>query len=240
MKKKRWTILHEDEAVIVVDKPAPYLTIPDRYDKTKANLIGILSEEREEVFINHRLDKETSGLILFTKSEAAHKHLSDQFEKRTVQKHYLALVHSAPLEEVGLIDLPIAPSGIRNKGMVVDQNGKESQTKYKILESWRGHSLLEIKLLTGRQHQIRVHMRAIHCPILCDKLYGDGDPFLLSSIKWRMNRSREEEERPLLSRTALHSHILGFDHPDSGERMEFKSDLHKDMRAVVNQLRKSS
>jgi len=239
MKKKRWEIVHEDASVIVINKPAPFLTIPDRYDKTKPNLLGTLTERRESIKVNHRLDKETSGLILFTKNEEAHKHLSEQFENRTIKKHYLTLVNSVPQEEVGLIDLPIAPSGIRNKGMIVDQKGKESITKYKILETWRNFSLLEVKLLTGRQHQIRVHMRAIHCPIVCDRLYGDGEAFYLSAIKRRMNKSREEEERPLLSRMGLHSYILGFDHPDSGERMEFQAELPKDMRAVVNQLRKT-
>jgi len=239
MKKKRWEIIYEDNSVVVIDKPAPFLTIPDRYDKNKPNLLGKLSEKREAIKVNHRLDKDTSGLILFTKTPEAHKHLSDQFEQRTIKKHYLTIVHGVPQEEVGLINLPLAPSGIRNKGMVVDKQGKESLTKYKILEAWRRYSLLEVKLLTGRQHQIRVHMRSIHCPIVCDHMYGDGEPFFLSSIKRRMNRSREEEERPLLNRIGLHSYILGFDHPESGERMQFKAELHKDMRAVVNQLRKT-
>ena len=239
MKQKRWQIVHEDEAIIVVDKPAPYLTIPDRYDKTKPNLVGILSERREEVFINHRLDKETSGLIVFTKTAEAHKSLSDQFMEREVDKHYLTLVNRTPQEEIGLIDLAIAPSGIRNKGMILDAEGKEALTKYRVLESWNRYSLLEVKLLTGRQHQIRVHMRAIRCPILCDTMYGDGKPFMLSDIRRRINRDREKEERPLLSRVALHSSLLGFTHPTSGEKVQFESVLPKDMKAVAHQLRKA-
>jgi 23S rRNA pseudouridine955/2504/2580 synthase/23S rRNA pseudouridine1911/1915/1917 synthase len=238
MKKKRWQIIFEDDDIIVIDKPAPYLTIPDRYDKTKPNLVSALSEKREDVFINHRLDKETSGLIVFTKNEAAHKHLSQQFMDRSVDKHYLTLVNRKPVEEVGLIDLAISPSGVRNKGMILDATGKETLTKYRILESWNRYSLLEVKLLTGRQHQIRVHMKAIRCPIVCDPMYGDGKPFMLSDIKRRINRDRETEERPLLSRVALHSSMLRFDHPTTGERLTYESPLPKDMKAVVHQLGK--
>ena len=100
MKQKRWQILYEDEDVIVVDKPAPYLSIPDRYDKTKPNLVTILSARRDEVFVNHRLDKETSGLIVFTKNAVAHKSLSDQFMERRVDKHYFTIVNRKPIEEV--------------------------------------------------------------------------------------------------------------------------------------------
>ena len=197
-----------------------------------------MSERREEVFINHRLDKETSGLIVFTKNAEAHKSLSEQFMEREVDKHYLTLVNRKPLEEVGLINLAIAPSGVRNKGMILDAEGKEALTKYRVLETWDRFSLLEVKLLTGRQHQIRVHMRAIRCPILCDTMYGDGKPFMLSDIKRKINRDREKEERPLLSRVALHSSMLGFIHPRSGEKVNFESALPKDMKAVVHQLRK--
>jgi len=139
-----------------------------------------------------------------------------------------------------LIDLAISPSGIRNKGMILDPSGKETQTKYRILEFWRQHSLLEVKLITGRQHQIRVHMKAIRCPVVADKMYGDGQPFMLSDIKRKINRHREEKERPLISRVALHSSTLKFKHPVSDEFMEFESALPKDMKAAVNQLRKTS
>ena len=236
MKKSRWKILHEDEHLIVVDKPARFLTIPDRYDKTKPSLVGVLSERREKVFINHRLDKDTSGLIIFTKSEEAHKVMSADFEARELDKHYLTIVHNTPQEEVGLIDLPIAPK--KGKGMAVSPDGKESFTKYKILESFGRYSYLEVKILTGRQHQIRVHMKAIGCPVLCDKMYSDTEAFYLSSIKRKMNISREEEERPLLERVALHASKLKISHPISKEAMEFESSIPKDMKAVLHQLSK--
>ncbi len=238
MKKKRWIILHEDEDLIIVDKPAPYLTIPDRYDQTIPSLVGKLSENRDQVFVNHRLDKETSGLILFTKNEGAHKKMSEAFESRTIEKYYYGLVHGAPPEEVGLIDLGISAAPGKRKGMIINENGKPSQTKYRVINQWSRYALIEAKLITGRQHQIRVHMRAIGCPLVSDKLYGDGNSFFLSDIKRKMNRSSEREEQPLLSRVGLHAHKLEFAHPTTGASLEFESKLPKDMKAVVHQLTK--
>lgn len=238
MKIKRWEIVHEDDDIVVINKPAPYLTIPDRYDQTKPNLVDMLSKTRDAVFVNHRIDKETSGLLVFSKNEMAHKEISRQFNDREVDKHYLTIVHGKPMEEVGLIDLKIGTSNSKRKGMIISDAGKECLTKYRILEAFRTFSLLEIKLLTGRQHQIRVHMQGIHCPVVCDAKYGDGEPFLLSNIKRKFNRDKNNEERPLLSRVALHSYILGFTHPTTHKKMEFKAELPKDMKAVVHQLRK--
>lgn len=240
MKKLRWNILFEDEAIIVVDKPAPFLTIPDRYDRTIPNVHGVLLASREDVFINHRLDKETSGLLVFTKTEEAHKALSNQFESRLVQKYYFAIVNGIPAEEVGLIDLPIGQNKTKRKGMLVDAKGKESLTKYRVLDSWRDNAFLEIDLLTGRQHQIRVHMKSIFCPVVCDDLYGDGQAFYLSKIKRKMKRNKNVVERPLLSRVALHAHKLIFKHPIKGDEMQFESPLPKDMKAVIAQLNKCS
>lgn len=238
MKKLRWEILFEDEALIIINKPAPYLTIPDRYDSTIPSLIGELSKKRPNVFVNHRLDKETSGLILFTKTEEAHRLMSLAFEERKLDKHYLTLVHNKPMEEVGLIDLKTAAGGGKRKGMVVSSTGKETLTKYRILDSWKNYSYLEVKILTGRQHQIRLHMKEIRCPVICDSKYGDGEPLFLSSIKRKMNKKADYEERPLLSRVALHAHELKFDHPISGEKMNFTAPLPKDMKAALNQLSK--
>jgi len=183
-------------------------------------------------------DKETSGLILFTKNEQAHKVMSAAFENQDIDKHYLALVNNLPAEEVGLIDLPISSATGRKKGMEVNASGKSSQTKYRILEAWQHYALVEAKLITGRQHQLRVHMKAIGCPILADKIYGDGKHFYLSAIKRKMNKSEDYEEKPLLARVGLHSHFLKFKHPSKDEIMEYESPLPKDMKAVVHQLSK--
>lgn len=236
-KANRWEVIHEDECFIVVNKPAKYLVIPDRYDATKPSIYGMLKESRGKIYINHRIDMDTSGLLVLSKTEKAHKYLSQLFEQQKVEKVYEAIAHSTPTEEVGLIDLPILQTNTK-KGMVISDKGKPSQTKYRIIDSWGEYCHLQVKLLTGRQHQIRLHLRAINCPLLCDKLYGDGRPFFLSSIKRKMKFGREQEEKPLLSRQALHASSLAFEHMLSGERMEFNSELPKDMRAVITQMSK--
>lgn len=239
MKSGRWSILYEDEHCLVVDKPAGLLSIPDRYDPEIPNLLDSLLSYRESILVNHRLDKNTSGIILFSKTTTAHKLFSEMFENRKLDKHYIAIVHGTPAEEVGMINLPLSPSKHTKRGMEVNIKGKEALTKFRILKSWGLYSLLEIKLLTGRMHQIRVHLQAIHCPIVCDEMYGDGTPFFLSSIKKKYRSPKERKERPLLSRQALHASKLSFIHPVSGEEISIESELHKDMRAVIHQLDKN-
>ena len=236
-KIKRWEIVHEDEHIIVINKPAPYLSIPDRYDNGIPNVKSILQAARPEIYVNHRLDKETSGLMIFTKTKEAHKNLSDQFENRKLTKIYKAIVINTPSEPVGLIELPMSQSDNPRKGMVLNPKGKAAFTKYRILESFTDFTYIDVKLLTGRMHQIRLHMSSINCPIVCDKMYGDGEPMLLSNLKRKYRRSGEVE-RPLLNRTALHASELEFNHPHTGEQVKLTVDIPKDMKAVLYQLRK--
>ena len=239
MKKSRWSIIHEDDDIIVINKPAGWLTLPDRFDPNKENLLKSLESYRGEIFVNHRLDRETSGLIVFSKNAESHKNLQDQFEQGEVDKHYLAIVLGIPPLEVGQIDLKLKYSN-GHKRTLIDDSGKPSLTKFRILNAWDMFSLLEVKIMTGRTHQIRAHMKAIGHPLMCDELYGDGVPFLLSRFKRKYNRDQEQHERPLLSRTALHAFQLAFKHPSTGEDMHFEEDMPKDMRAVVYQLDKLS
>lgn len=237
-RKLRWTILMEDEDVLVVDKPAGWLSIPDRFDKEIPNLQASLTEYRGKVFVCHRLDRDTSGLIVFAKNEEAHKKIQDQFENREVDKIYLAIVQGVlPLEE-GRIELGISrhPSG---KKMMVDEKGKNAISYFRQVHDWVDYSLVQLKIETGRTHQIRVHMAELHCPLLCDKLYGHGGDFFLSSIKKKYKYSNEREERPLLSRVALHAEKLSFTHPTSGDRVSLESPIPKDLRATINQLKKN-
>jgi len=238
MKKQRWHIIHEDDHCMIVDKPAAYLSVPDRYDPDLPNLYHDLLQYRPTIYINHRLDKDTSGLILFSKTEKAYKAFSEMFEFRRIDKRYNAIVHGTPAEEIGLIDLPISAAR-SGKGMKVNPAGKEALTKYLIVKSWELYSLLEIKLLTGRMHQIRVHLRSIGNPIVCDKLYGDGVPFFLSEIKKKYRAREERPEKPLLERQALHASELHFDHPLTGQSINVTAPIPKDMKAVVFQLDKN-
>ena len=239
MKSNRWEIVFEDDHLMVIDKPAGLLSIPDRYDPDIPNLYQSLLSYRESIYVNHRLDKDTSGLIVFSKTEECHKRLSELFENQNIEKLYKAILLGTPALEVAQIDLSISANRSGKKGMLVNPKGKTALTKYRVLKDWGSYALVELKLLTGRTHQIRVHMSAINCPIICDSLYGDGRSFFLSDIKMKYRRSHNKEEKALLSRQALHAHQLSFVHPVTNEEMLFNSELPKDMRAVINQLDKN-
>ena len=162
-------------------------------------------------FTVHRLDKDTSGIIVFAKNEATHKHLSKQFEERQTEKIYAGLVIGSLINQKGTINKPIAENTVKRGVMIIHQRGKESMTDYEVLEDFGIYSWLQFRIHTGRTHQIRVHMKDIGHPIVCDELYGDGKPILLSSFKSKFKLSKnEEEERPILNRLALHAYKLAF------------------------------
>lgn len=226
--------LFEDDSMIVLNKPAHLLVIPDRYDKRLSSLSEILKTDLGNIFVVHRLDKETSGVILFAKTAEAHAALNRQFEGREVEKVYHALVRGNPAEKTGLIELPLLED---SEGVIrVDKkNGKESITEYAVVEELDGYAMVEVRPRTGRTPQIRAHLKAIGLPVLADPLYGDGKAFFLSHIKARYKA--DGEEKPLLSRTALHASMISLLHL-SGERRQWTAELPKDMRSVVRALRK--
>lgn len=238
--KSNIEIIYEDEALIIVNKPSDLLTIPDRFDPTKPNLYRWLSSQYDDkIFIVHRIDRETSGAICFARTEEAHRHLSQQFEKRTVEKIYLALVEGQPNPPEGEIDKPIGPHPTQSGIMTVIRTGKPALTLYRTIETFKAFSLVEANIKTGRTHQIRVHFKFIGHPLMIDALYGKRDAFYLSEIKGRSyNPNKHNEERPLMSRTTLHASKLTLDHPTTGERLTFEAPLHKDFSAVLNQLDK--
>lgn len=236
--KIRPTIVHEDDDLIIVNKPPHLLTIPDRYDPTKPNLYHWLNERYGKVFVVHRLDRETSGILCFAKNEVAHKNLSQQFEGRNTQKIYYVLVEGAP-QDSGIINKPIAKSMTTTGRMVISDRGKESVTHYEVVERFKNYTLLTADIKTGRTHQIRIHFESMGYPLAVDKIYGRKEAFILSEIKLRKYRlGKDQEERPLMSRTTLHAYQLTIDHPSTGERINFTADLPKDFAAVVKQLQK--
>ena len=232
-------ILFEDSDLVVVNKPPGVLTIPDRFDSSKPNLSGLLRKKRETVLTVHRLDKETSGVIVFAKNESAHKNLSIQFENRTVDKTYHVLLEGLMQPTEGKIDQPIAPHPAQAGKMMVSNKGKKSKTTYMVLEQFQRYCLVAAKIHTGRTHQIRVHFESIGYPLAVDKLYGAREKFMLSEIKLKKYRlGKNHEERPLISRSSLHAFHLGFIHPDTKKRLDFEAAYPKDFRAVLQQLRK--
>lgn len=229
-------IIHEDENFIALNKPSGLLTIPDRFGK-EISLKQVLIEKYGTIFTVHRLDRDTSGLVVFAKNESSHKQLSQLFEGRETTKIYQGLVIGQPAEDSGVVNEPIAEHPVKKGTMVVNRKGKESITEYATLERYRFYSLLQFHILTGRTHQIRVHMKHLGHPIVCDEVYGDGKPVFISGLKKNYKLSRQEEsERPILSGLALHSFQLGF--TLNGHEFLFEAPLPKDIRALLQQLRK--
>jgi 23S rRNA pseudouridine1911/1915/1917 synthase len=216
-------IIFENEYFVAINKPAGTLSIPDREGK-EPSLKTILRAKYGNIFTVHRLDRHTSGVIVFAKDEETHKFLSKSFEERSVEKFYAGIVQGTPAEAKGSIDLPIMEHPAKPGTMTVNKHGKAS--------------LVQFRLHTGRTHQIRVHMQALGHPLACDELYGDGRPVLLSSFKRHFKLSKaDEQERPILSRLALHSQLLHFQDAQ-GEYHTLEAPLPKDMRALLQQLKK--
>ncbi|MBB4078670.1 RluA family pseudouridine synthase [Lewinella aquimaris] len=233
-------ILHQDDHLVVVDKPADVLTVPDRHDPELPNLKHMLAEKYGHIIPVHRLDRPTTGVLVFARTPEAHRSLSMQFEARDVEKVYLALVDGTPDPDEATIDEPIAPHPSKvGQMMVTNRNGKFARTDYKVMETFGRFSLVGVQIFTGRTHQIRVHLAYIGNPLIVDPFYGKRTEFMLSEIKGRRyNKGKHEVERPLLSRVPLHASRLGFTHPVTEEWLHFEAELPKDMRAMVKQLGK--
>jgi 23S rRNA pseudouridine1911/1915/1917 synthase len=219
------TVVYQDDALIVIDKPAG-LSVhpgPGHSDGTLVNALLARCPDIQGIGgvirpgIVHRLDKDTSGLMLVAKTEEAHQSLSAQFKEHTVTKGYLALSVGVVEPASGQIDAPIARDPRHRKRMAVVMGGREARTRYQVVQRFDGYSLLEVYPETGRTHQIRVHLAYLGHPLLGDGVYG--------------------KRSPLLDRHFLHAHYLGFRHPTSGELIEFRSDLPDDLRRAVETLR---
>jgi 23S rRNA pseudouridine955/2504/2580 synthase/23S rRNA pseudouridine1911/1915/1917 synthase len=232
----KYETIFENDFLIAINKSSGLLSIPDREGK-EVSLKQMLQEKYGEIFTVHRLDKATSGVIVFAKDEATHKGLSQLFENRGTEKIYYGLVIGSVFPTYGKIEEPIAQHPSGNGKMVIHAKGKPSITEYEVLEDIKRFSWVKFKILTGRTHQIRLHAQSIGHSIVCDELYGDGQPVFLSSIKKKYNLSKSElEERPILSRLALHSASLKFSLND--EDYFFEAPLPKDLKALLQQLRK--
>lgn len=234
-------VLFEDDDLIALNKPSGLLTIPDRFDPELPSLKTILSQQYENLFIIHRIDKDTSGLIVFAKNAAAHKYYSQLFEARSVEKKYWALVHGQMSSPSGTFDQPIGEHFQVKGKMAVSRKGKPAVTHYEVVETFQSYSWLRLSIETGRTHQIRVHLQDAGHPVVCDPLYGTDAPLLLSSIKkkkFKLSKDTEEEQ-PLLNRLALHAFSLGFQN-QRDEKVLIEAPLFKDMVATLKQLEKWS
>lgn len=233
-------VIFEDEAIIAFDKPSGLLIAPDRWDKSRVNLMGLVHERMGHGVANvHRIDADTSGLVLCAKTKPALDFLSGQFQSKTVEKTYHALVVGSPPLDAYTVDFVLKEDEAAPGRMcVVKKHGKASVTEFKVLERFGAFSHLECRPLTGRTHQIRIHLSASGTPILNDPFYGNDTALLLSGLK-RGYKGRADE-RPLIARLALHAGGLTFTHPVSRERMTLISPLPHDFEVALKYLRKFS
>jgi RluA family pseudouridine synthase len=241
MKAAPFTVIYEDENIIAVSKAAGVSVGGDRWDESSQRLDRLIAEPvcpQSKLFTVHRIDKETSGLVVFAKNEAAHRRLSLAFEGRAVAKRYIAIVQGRPPWQETACDLPLIPNGNKQHLTIIDKfRGKKSLTRLVLLGSAGNYSVLEALPETGRTHQIRVHAASLGFPVVCDSLYGRDRPVLLSSIKknWRGDPL---EEKPLLARLGLHALELSL--PAGGERISLHAPLPRDMAALIRQMEKAA
>lgn len=239
MKNNDYQVIYSDEDIIVLNKRSGLLIAADRYNPDAPRLDLLAAEEFGRLYAVHRIDKDTSGLIIYARNPEAQKNLSMQFENRQVHKTYHALVYGHPLWQNLDVNLPLKPDGDARHRTVVDKRfGKPSVTEFRLIGNCGSFSWIEAKPVTGRTHQIRVHLAANGLSIVCDPLYsGNQKPLRLSEIK-RNWHGDNEEERPLLSRLALHAYKIEFTHPKTGEALTFTAEYPKDMEATRKQLSK--
>jgi RluA family pseudouridine synthase len=210
-------VLWEDEALVVINKPAGLLSLPDGYDPAKPHLRSVLEPELGRLWIVHRLDRETSGLVLLARSPEAHREMNLQFDRGEVDKSYRAVVYGQPGWFSLRLELPLRIDGDRRHRTVPDvQRGKPARTDFRSLALRSGYTWVEAQLRTGRTHQIRSHAATLGHPLLCDWLYARG----------------LDVDHPSLNRVGLHALQLGLKHPYLGKKLSFVAPYPPDLAAL--------
>lgn len=233
-------VVHEDDEVIVVNKPAGMVVHPAAgiSSGTLANALAFHFQKLSKTGgairagIVHRLDKDTSGLMVVAKTESAHEKLADQFRAREVFKSYVALVHGQVERDRGEIDQPIARDPRNRTRMAVVRSGRIALSIYRVRERFGRFTLLDVELKTGRTHQIRVHLGWLNHPVVGDETYGGGRD---NTVPDPQLRSRVGK----LGRQFLHAEKLGFSHPGSGERVNFTAPLPAELEKLLEAIRHS-
>jgi 23S rRNA pseudouridine955/2504/2580 synthase len=228
-------ILFEDEDYVLVNKPPFISTLEDRHGKP--NLLAMARQYAPAAQVCHRLDKDTSGVLAIAKNPEAYRHLNMQFENRQVVKIYHAIVDGIHNFNEELVDAPILKldDGVAK---ISRSEGKSAQTWFTALKSYRYHSLVECRPITGRMHQIRIHLATQRASITGDETYG-GKPFLLSTVKRNYKLKKGTEEEPFMKRMALHAFSLEFS-DRSGNRKVIEAPYPKDIQALLRQLELNS
>ncbi|ULQ58469.1 RluA family pseudouridine synthase [Brucepastera parasyntrophica] len=237
-----FTLLYQDEHIAVLNKSSGLLVASDRWDPDAPRLDILASRQLcgdgERLYAVHRIDKDTSGLVMYARTDEAHRALSMAFEKREIEKTYHALVYGRPVWEETEINIPLRADGDQKHRTIKDtRRGKDAKTGLRFIGPCGQYSWIEARPITGRTHQIRVHLTISGLPIVCDPLYGNPAPLYLSNIK-RSWHGDELSERPLLNRLGLHAWKMRFAHPATGEPVEFTAPYPRDLNSTRKQLAK--
>jgi 23S rRNA pseudouridine1911/1915/1917 synthase len=235
-------IIYEDDDIIVLNKPSSLIVHPAR-GNTYGTLVNALVFHSDKLSsglgefrpgIVHRLDKDTTGVMVVAKNDTAQWKIAKQFEQRKTKKSYLAIVHGTPDLTADRINAPLGVHPkIREKYAIRPEIGKEAITFYKVIESFRGFSLLELTPKTGRTHQIRVHLSYIKHPIVGDDMYGGKLVY-----PWQLADEEPAVQEPVINRVALHAWTLEFKHPTTKKLVKFEAPLPEDMQHLLDMLRK--
>ncbi len=216
-------IIYSDDQVLVLDKPAGLSVLPDGWEKDSPYLVKMLEEQFGRIWIVHRLDKTTSGVIVFARTAEAHRSLNMQFEKHEAQKIYHAIAVGLPKWDEKTAKHPLrADVGHKHRTMVDDKDGRPSETRFKVLKRYPAHALLEAELMTGRAHQVRVHAYALGHPLLGDALYNAP-----------RRAQGKAPETQLIARPALHAYSLTFKHPQTREPLTFTAPYPPDFEQAL-------
>jgi len=214
-------IIYSDDHILVINKPAGLPVLPDGWDATRTApyLIKMLEEQFNKVWVIHRLDKFTSGVMVFAHTAEAHRDLNIQFEKHEIEKVYHAITVGVPAWSDKTTKRPLRVNvGHKHRTMVDDKNGVRSETRFKVIYRYQANALLEAKPMTGRTHQIRVHAYALGIPLLGDILYS-------------------APETDLIARPALHAYSISFNHPETKKRLAFTAGYPDDFKDALKKLK---
>ncbi|MCP1383713.1 RluA family pseudouridine synthase [Runella salmonicolor] len=231
-------ILFENEDYIVINKPPHVATINERTADKSVSILRMAKEYSFDAQVGHRLDKETSGALAIAKNPEAYRHLAMQFEHREVTKRYHAVANGLHDFDSISVFLPISPVKDGTAVKIDRQKGKAAETVFFTLKAFRRHTLVECIPITGRMHQIRIHLQCLKAPIVCDPTYG-GANVLLSSLKKDYKLKQETEERPIMQRVALHAFSLSFQLMN-GATIKVEAPYPKDFAVLVKLLEKNS
>lgn len=227
-------IIHEDDDLIVINKP-PFVASLDGREGDEVNILRLAKRYYGDAQVCHRLDKDTSGVLLIAKNPETYRLVSIEFERRRVNKIYHAIIEGTHTFQDLKVDLPILNQG--NKNVSIDRaNGKRAETIFNSITYFKHYTLVECKPITGRMHQIRIHLATQHASIVGDSMYR-GKPVYLSQIKKRgFTMSKGQDEQPIMKRFALHSKSVAFS--INGKEYAFEADYPKDFATLLKQLEK--